>query len=125
MHTDAMTMNATTKFTTESSENISLQRPKRTNPAATHPTQIQTIAVAPVEVRPARCDSTKGACDMTVVTGLIESGASVGVAGISSGQMTSAISESWLDRREDILTATVRNKSVSAASWSASDGVRF
>ena len=60
---------------------------------------------------------------MTVVTGLIESGASVGVAGISSGQMTSAISESWLDRREDILTATVRNKSVSAASWSVSDDV--
>ena len=62
---------------------------------------------------------------MTVVTGLVESCASVGVAEISSGQMTSAISESWLDRREDILTATVRNKSVSAASWSASDGVRF
>jgi hypothetical protein len=60
---------------------------------------------------------------MTVVTGLMESCASVGVAGISSGQMTSAISESWLDRRGDILTVTVRDRSVSAASWSVSDDV--
>lgn len=60
---------------------------------------------------------------MTVVTGPIESCASVGVDGISSGQMTSAISESRLDRREDILTVTVRDRSVSAASWSVSDDV--
>jgi hypothetical protein len=61
---------------------------------------------------------------MTVVTGLVESCALVGVAGVSSGMlMTSAISSSWLGRREDILTATVRDTSVSAASWSVSDGV--
>jgi hypothetical protein len=37
--------------------------------------------------------------------------------------ITSAISSSWLGRREDILIATVRDRSVSAASWSVSDGV--
>ena len=62
---------------------------------------------------------------MTFVTGLVESCASVGVAEISSGQMTSAISESWLGPREDILTAIVRDRSVGSASWSVSDGVCF
>ncbi|KAH8621501.1 hypothetical protein IG631_23821 [Alternaria alternata] len=119
-------MNATTEFSTEFVENISFERPQRAAPAAT-PTaaQTKTFVLASVGVRSARCDSTKGARDMTVVTGLIESCASVGVAGISSGQMTSAISESWLGRREDILTATVRDRSVSSASWSVSDGVCF
>jgi hypothetical protein len=116
-------MNATTEFSTEFVENISFERPQRAIPAAT-PTaaQIKTFVLASVGVRSARCDSTKGARDMTVATGLIESCASVGVAGVSSGMsMTSAISESWLDRRGDILTVIVRDRSVSAASWSVSD----
>lgn len=119
-------MNAMTEFSTEFVENISFERPQRAAPAAT-PTaaQIKTFVLASVGVRSARCDLTKGARDMTVVTGLIESCASVGVAGISSGQMTSAISESWLGPREDILTAIVRDRSVGSASWSVSDGVCF
>lgn len=104
-------MNATTEFSTEFVENISFERPQRAAPAAT-PTaaQIKTFVLASVEVRSARCDSTKGARDMTVVTGLIESCASVGVAGISSGQMTSAICESWTtpDQRTSTPTLTMQ-----------------
>lgn len=108
-------MNATTEFSTEFVENISFERPQRAAPAAP-PTaaQIKTFVLASVGAGPARCDSTKGACDKTVIAGLIESFASVSVAGISSDQITSTISESWLDRRGDILTVIVRDRSVSS-----------